>query len=47
MLGKKKKSEKGIAEDSENSNSLFHVKSKIKINKFFRIPFWKNTIIKA
>ena len=34
MLGKKKKSEKGIAEDSENSNSLFHVKSKIKINYF-------------
>ena len=32
MLGKKKKSEKGIPEDSENSNSLFHVK--YQINKF-------------
>ena len=32
MLGKKKKSEKGIAEDSENSNSLFHVINQI--NKF-------------
>ena len=29
MLGKKKKSEKGIAEDSENSNSLFQVKNQI------------------
>lgn len=34
MLGKKKKSEKGIPEDSENSNSLFNVQLKIK-NKFF------------
>ncbi len=29
MLGKKKKSEKGIIDDSENSNSLFNVWLKI------------------